>query len=153
MDPSGTVTGGFGSAGTYPDPVTGEPLMPWSGQTFTWDPLLPLKNFYDSLTAAPDTTGVFGTGVHIPTINEIARTVQSLVAGLVVDFNPFVPGSPSCSGRCDLPVGLPTPTIVKFIGDMWPGNPLIETWLDLEKKGLANGPTDAQSPAQWNCFK
>ena len=115
--------------------------------TFNWDPLLPLKSFYDSLTADPDTTGVFGTGVHIPSLNEIARTFQSLLAGLVVDFNPFVPGSPLCSGKA-LPTcpSVSDPTIVKFIWDMWPGNPLIEKWLDLEKQGLANGTTAAQVP-------
>ena len=74
--------------------------MPWSGTTFKWDPLLPLKSFYDSLTADPDTTGVFGTGVHIPSLAEIGRAFQSLLAGLVVDFNPFVPGSPVCPGIC-----------------------------------------------------
>ena len=43
-------------------------------------------------------------------------------------------------------LGFTTPVIVKFISDVWPGNPLIEKWLDLEKQGLANGITPAQVP-------
>ena len=140
--------GGFGWEGTHIDPVTGENVIPWSGTTFKWDPLVPLTSFYDSLTADPDTTGVFGTGVHVPSLTEIARAFQALLAGLVVDFNPLVPGSPACPGICTPAVtsGLTTPVIVKFISDVWPGNPLIEKWLDLEKNGLANGTTPEQVP-------
>ena len=145
---NGAVPDGFGWEGTHVDPVTGENVLPWSGTTFKWDPLLPLKSFYDSLTADPDTTGVFGTGIHIPSLGEIGRAFQSLLAGLVVDFNPFIPGSPVCPGLCppESVLGLTTPVIVKFISDVWPGNPLIEKWLDLEKQGLANGITPAQVP-------
>src|SRR6478609_66357 len=145
---NGAVPDGFGWEGTRVDPVTGENVMQWSGTTFKWDPLLPLTSFFDSLTADPDTTGAFGTGVHIPSLVEIARSFQSLLAGLVVDFNPFIPGSPVCPGLCppEAVLGLTTPVIVKFISDVWPGNPLIEKWLDLEKQGLANGTTPAQVP-------
>jgi hypothetical protein len=145
---NGAVPDGFGWEGTHVDPVTGENVMPWSGTTFKWDPLLPFTSFYDSLTADPDTTGVFGTGVHIPSLGEIARAFQSLLAGLVVDFNPLVPGSPVCPGECapESVLGLTTPVIVKFISDVWPGNPLIEKWLELDKQGLANGITPAQVP-------
>ena len=153
VSPSGVVYEGFGSAGTSTDPDTGKPLVPWSGETFTWDPLLPFANFYDSLTADPDTTGVFGTGVHVPTSQEIARAVQALLASVAVAFWPAVPGSPVCAADCAVTEALTLKAIVKFIGSMPAGNPLIDEWLAAADTGTANGPTDAQVVTSIDLFQ
>jgi hypothetical protein len=142
-DPSGTVYDGFGYQGTHVDPATGEPLLPWSGTTFTWNPLAPVQNFYDSLTATPPPAA---EAIHPVTGDEVIRAVQALLAGAVVDFYPVVPGSsPTCSTECALPANPTVPAIVKTIGDAYPGNPLIEEWQAATAGGTANGPTAEQS--------
>jgi hypothetical protein len=141
VSPDGPAYDGFGFEGTHPDPVTGEPLLPWSGTTFTWNPLQPLENFYDSLTATPPPPA---TAIHPVTGEQVIRTVQALLAGLVVDFDSNLPGSPACARDCVLPEALTVPAIVKFIGDAYPGNPVIDEWLTATENGTANGPTDQQ---------
>jgi hypothetical protein len=141
VSPDGPAYDGFGFEGTHPDPVTGEPVLPWSGTTFTWDPLQPLEDFYDSLTATPPPPAA---AIHPVTDDQVIRTVQALLAGLVVDFDPNLPGSPVCARDCVLPDALTVPAIVKFIGDAYPGNPLIDEWLTATEHATANGPTDKQ---------
>ena len=142
VSPSGPVYEGFGFEGTHPDPDTGEPLMPWSGQTFTWHPLDPLVAFYNSLTATPPPPA---DAIKIVTGQQVFSAFQALLAGIVVDFNPFVPGSPSC-GACGDALWT-TPEIVKFIG-AHPRNALIDEWLTRVENGTVNEPTDAQ--VAWN---
>ena len=141
VSPDGPAYDGFGFEGTHPDPVTGEPVLPWSGTTFTWNPLAPLQNFYDSLTATPPPAA---EAIHPVTADEVIRAGQALLAGLVVDFDANVPGSPACARECVLPDALTVPAIVKFIGDAYPGNPLIDEWLTATEHATANGPTDEQ---------
>lgn len=145
--PTQTYTDSMGNeftfAGTKVD-ENGNNLMPWAGTTFTWDPLLPWKAFYASLVSTPDTTGVYGTGIHVASFQDVIYSYQALLAGLVVDFNPFVPGSQFCPGACDTTLGITTPVIVQWISDLYPGNPILEKWLELEKAGQANGPTQEQ---------
>ena len=137
---SGPAYDGFGYQGTHPDPVTGEPLMAWSGTAFTWNPLEPLVAFYDSLTAplAPP-----GDAINVVTPKQVIRAFQALLAGIVVAFDPLVPGSPYCAAKCEA-YRQTVPTVVKFIGDLYPGNRLIDEWLIGVKNGTVNGPTDAQ---------
>ncbi len=87
----------FGFPGTVHGP-DGENLMPWSNLTFTLNLLGPFQNFYNSLLAPPDLSAF-----EFPTLEEWGRTLQSLVAAVVVDFNPLVPGSPYCGGRATCP--------------------------------------------------
>jgi hypothetical protein len=133
----------FTFLGTTVDPVTGQNMMPWAGTTFVWDSLLPWKALLASLVSTPPTDGVYGTGFKIASFKDTIYAYQALLAGLVVDFNPFVPGSPFCPGSC-FTFGITTPKIVKFISDLYPGNPMLEQWLNYEAANQANGPTDEQ---------
>lgn len=141
VGPDGSVPDGFGFPGTVAGP-DGEHLMPWSGLDFTFNPLGPVQNFYNSLLAPPDMSGF-----DIPTVEEIGRAVQAFTAGMVVDFNPYVAGSPACVMDCLLPGhgALSTEGIVRSIGNAWPGNPLIDQWLAEAAGGTANGPTAHQT--------
>lgn len=166
-DPSGPAYSGFGfdndPSGDYflggtVDPANGDPAydpatgvfdpnateMPWAGHTFTLDLAQPFENFYQSLIAPPSTDGLFGTAIDPLSFDDFLRALQSLAAGLVVDFNPFVLGSPFCPGDCDI-FGLnDTTSIVQAIGALWPGNSTINEWLDAVQGGYANvaTPTD-----------
>jgi hypothetical protein len=107
--------------------------MPWSGDTYTFQPWVPFENFFNSLMAAPSTTGLDGTGIDPiygdPT--EIAQTFQAFLAGLMM-FDPFTPGSPFCPGECTsvTTAGLDYPDLIKDINNMTPGgNPVINEWL------------------------
>lgn len=140
IGPGGSVPGDdvFGFPGSIVGP-DGQNLMPWSGITFTFNPLGPLQNFYNSLLAAPDPSAF-----EFPSIEETGRALQSVAAGLAIDFNPFVPGSGTCPGQCDVPAFLTPEGIVKGIDQLWPGNPMIGHWLELTADGAANGPTQHQ---------
>jgi hypothetical protein len=138
VDNSGPVNSYMGFEGTHPGP-NGEPLMPWSGTTFTWNPLAGWENFFESLMAPPPS---LADGIHIASGQDLGQALAAALAGLVVDFNPFEPGSPFCSGQCDVP--LTTEGIVRSILAWSPGNPLITEWLDLVEKGEANGATQEQ---------
>lgn len=140
IGPGGAVPGdavfGFPGTSTGPD---GENLMPWSGITFTFNPLGPLQTFYQSLLAPPD-----AAGFEFPGLVETGRALQSVAAGLAIDFNPFVPGSGTCPGQCDVPAFLTPAGLVKGIDALWPGNPMIGHWLALNADGAANWPTQHQ---------
>ena len=142
-DPSGPVYPGFGFAGTTLDPETGENLVPWANTTFTLDLSKPFQNYFDHLMADPATNPI-----QLPTLEEFGRTLQTLAAALVIAFDPLTPGSGLCTGglgNCSwLPPALDYPGIVKGIGDLWPGNPVINEWLDALANGTANVPTKEQ---------
>jgi hypothetical protein len=140
VDNSGPVFSYFGFEGTHPGP-NGEPLMPWSGTTFTLNPLAGWENFFNSLMAPPPSPA---DGIHIPSGLDLSQALAAVLAGLVVDFNPFELGSPFCLGQCALPEALTTVGIVKSILAWSPGNPVITEWLSRVADGTANGPTQAQ---------
>jgi hypothetical protein len=144
-DPSGPVHPGFGFAGTTIGP-NGENLMPWANTTFTLDLSKPFQNYFDHLMADPATNPI-----RLPSLEEIGRTIQTLAAALVIAFDPLTPGSGLCTsfaGNCSwLPPALDYPGIVKFISDLWPGNPLLDGpngWLTAYDNGTANVPTKEQ---------
>ncbi len=143
VNPAGPVEGGYGWEGTVEGP-NGEPLMPWSGETFTWDPTEPWVDFWNSLTATPAPPE---EGIKIPTLQNLWDTWAAVYAGLVVNFNPYVPGSPFCPGACAVPDSLTTESIVRNILAVSPGNDLIEKWLADTAAGTANGPTQEQIEA------
>ena len=86
--------------------------------------------------------------IRLPGLVEFGRTLQTLAAALVIAFDPITPGSGLCTGglhNCSwLPPALDYPGIVKSIGDLWPGNPVINEWLDARANGIANVPTEEQ---------
>lgn len=143
VNPAGPVNSGYGFEGTIPGP-NGEPLMPWSGTTFTLNPLAGWMNFFDSLMATPPS---LADGIKFASALDISQTFAAVLAGLVINFNPFVPGSPFCPGECALPAALTTEGIVRNILAWSPGNPLIEQWLTDTANGTANGPTQEQIDA------
>jgi hypothetical protein len=138
---SDPLLGGQGIPGTGPGDA-----MPWSGETYTFQPWVPFENFFNSLMAAPPTTGLDGTGIDPiyadPT--QIAQTLQAFAAGLMF-FDPFTPGSPFCPGECTsvTSAGLDYPNLIKDIGNMMPGNPVINEWLTAYANGTANVPSEA----------
>jgi hypothetical protein len=144
-DPSGPVYPGFGFQGTTEvnGPNGPEYLMPWANTTFTLDLSKPFQNYFDHLMADPATNPI-----HLPDLVEFGRTLQTLAAALVIAFDPLTPGAGLCTGgpgNCSwLPPALDYPGIVKSIGDLWPGNPVINEWLDALANGTANVPTKKQ---------
>src|ERR1700722_17561705 len=92
VDPSGPVVPGFGLDGTGPDNA-----MPWSGDTFTLQPWVPVENFINSLMATPD-----ANGFEFPTLTESVQAFQAVVAGAILDFDAITPGSPFCPGDCSV---------------------------------------------------
>ena len=112
---------------------------------------MPVENFINSLMATPSTTGLLGTGIDPiyadPT--QLAQTLQAFAAGLMF-FDPFTPGSPFCPGECTsvTSAGMDYPSLIKDIGNMMPGNPVINEWL-ANYAGGAGGPDGgANVPSQ-----
>jgi hypothetical protein len=136
-DPSGPVVPGFGFDGTG----AGD-SVPWSGDTYTFEPWVPVENFINSLEATPDYSNF-----DIPTVTEALQAIQAASAGALVDFDPFTDGSPFCPGTCDLGA-LNYPALVQDVANLMPGNPTIDTWLNDFATGLPqetfNGPTAEQ---------
>lgn len=110
-------------------------LMPWSNEPFTLNLLYPFENFFSSNPGgleAPVDTSTFLSDVNIPTGEELFQTFQTFVAGSVVSFDPFIPGSPVCDPVCtDLPNSLSMPALVQDIENWDPSNKDVQHWLDL----------------------
>lgn len=166
---SGAAQPGFGYPGTHPlldengDPVLDEHgnqinLMPWAGLEFKLDPFGPMQKWFDSLMQPVDWS-VNGddplTGFHFASSDDVFQAMKALIAGMVVDFNPYVAGSPMCPGLCNMPPvsppwGVTTLDLVKSIQGIGAPNPLIQQWIDLTEQeaanavGNANGGTDEQ---------
>ncbi|ORV40360.1 hypothetical protein AWC02_18450 [Mycolicibacter engbaekii] len=170
IGPNGSVPGGFGFPGTHPllddngDPVLDEygnqiNLMPWAGVTFKFDLFGPILQWFNSLMQPVDwsVNGADPTvGFHFASADEVAQAMKALIAGLVIDFNPYVAGSPLCPGLCNMapfspPWGVTTLDLVKSIQAIGAPNPQIQQWIDLTEAagaqnavGDANGSTDEQ---------
>jgi hypothetical protein len=149
IDPSGPVNSGFGDVNCvvntldcnpFAGGTVGDNEMPWSQVTdFKFNLLQPLDNFLGSLTQSP-------TGIDIPTFHDIIFALQSNLAGAIVDFYPFVPGSTACIATCDIPSFLTQQALVGDIAKLAPNNPMISEWL----AGFGttdNGPTTTQVDA------
>lgn len=143
-DPSGTAYDipGIGFPGT----VGPDNLMPWTGSSYTFEPWVPIQNFFNSLMAAPATNGFAGTGLYLPDLTEIGRDFQALAAAALVAFDPLTPGSPFCPQQCTFitDAGLNYPQLVQDINNAWPGNTAIEGWLNAYANGTANVPSAEQ---------
>lgn len=129
----------------YPNIDPNAPLMPWAGSSYEMKFDQPFTNFFNSLMAPFDPDKF-----QMPDLVEFGRVVQAVIASMLVAFNPFVPGSPFCPGPCLLPDpggdifnpddwSLPSYYLVaKAVGDLWPGNPVIDEWLAAYDNGTAN---------------
>ncbi|MBV8861199.1 MAG: hypothetical protein JO259_04965 [Mycobacterium sp.] len=175
VGPDGSVPSDFGWAGTTPEmgnigygttadgqtlDVDGYPvnLMPWSNLEFTFNPAQPFESFFNNLQDPIDPS-TYLSGFEIPTFDQVGQAVETLIAGTVVAYDPFVPGSPFCSGACDVPSFLTPQGILGELNTIWPGDPSIQEWLNLFNTptsdqfgqanpfGSANGPTQAQVDA------
>ena len=152
IDPSGPVFQEFGfplDGGTNPFEgattlVDGQNVYPWDGVTYTLNPLQPFENFYESLLATPSTSGIDGTGIDLPTLTEFTQALQNVAAGVVIDFDPFTAGSPTCQALCDVPESLTYPAIVQDIENLDPSNTTLQTWLAEYAAGTAAEPTQSQ---------
>jgi hypothetical protein len=114
--------------------------MPWDGTTFKLDLSKPLNTYLTHLMADPSTNPI-----QLPSFEQLGRALQALAAASVVAFDPITAGSPFCPGACSsLPPALDYPGLAKSIGDLWPGNTTINTWLAARNAGTANGPTPEQ---------
>jgi hypothetical protein len=124
-------------------------LMPWSNESFTFNPLYPFENFFSSnpggLEAPVDTT-TFLNDLNIPTGEELFQAIQTFVAGSVISFDPLVPGSPLCDPVCaGLPDSLSMPALVQDVENWDPSNTSIQHWLDLYHTP-STGPGDLPNP-------
>lgn len=163
VGPNGSVPDGFGFPGThYLLDENGEPvldqygnhinLMPWAGLEFKLDPFAPFQKWFDSLMQPVDWS-VNGddplTGFHFASMDDVGQAMKALIAGLVIDFNPYVAGSPMCPGLCNMPPlappgGMTSLDLVKMIQAIGEPNPQIQQWIDLtEAEGAANAVGDA----------
>jgi hypothetical protein len=147
IDPSGPAYPGFGFDNNPSDPYVGgttlpDNAMPWDGTTYTLSLTQPFENFYESLLATPSTSGIDGTGIDIPSFQEIIYALQANAAGFLVDFDPFIQGSPECPATCDIPSDLTLYSLVQDIGNVDPGNPSINEWL------ADNDPNNEPTPTQ-----
>jgi hypothetical protein len=134
VDPSPNATNGGGVLGEFGFPGTtgiGDTAgnMPWAGDTYTLNLFGPFENFYNSLLATPATDGVGGTGVEIPTLTAITQDFQTVAAGLVVAFDPYVEGSPACPAVCDLPAQDTQLALVQDILAWDPSNTTVAQWV------------------------
>jgi hypothetical protein len=129
----------------YPNIDPDTPLMPWAGTSYAMDFDQPFINFFNSLMQPFDPDKF-----QLPDLVEFGRAMQAVLASMLVAFNPFVPGSPFCPGPCLLPDpagdlldpatwSLPSYYVLaKGVGDLWPGNPVIDQWLAHYDEGTAN---------------
>jgi hypothetical protein len=156
VGPDGSVPSDFGYAGTTPliDPTTGlqelnangNPinLMPWSDLTFKMNLLEPFQSFFTNLQDPVDPS-TYLSGFEIPTFAQLGQSLETLVAGAVVAYDPFVPGSPFCSDACDVPSYLTPQGIVGEINTLFPGDSSVQEWLDLFNTP-STGPFDLANP-------
>jgi hypothetical protein len=134
VDPSPNATNGGGVLGEFGFPGTvgtGDTAgnMPWAGDQFTFNLFGPFENFYNSLLAAPSTSGIDGTGIDLPSLTNITQDFQTFAAGLVIAFDPYVEGSPACPAACDLPANETQLALVQDILAWDPTNQDVSTWV------------------------
>lgn len=90
-NPLGSVDDAWGFEGTHEGP-DGEPVMPWAGDEFTFEPLQPFEEYFDHLTTPVD--GSF----DVPDLGELLVTPLKLAEAATVPFNPLLPPGPLPEG-------------------------------------------------------
>jgi hypothetical protein len=135
-------------------------LMPWSNLDFKMNLLEPFQSFFNSLSDPIDPS-TYLNGFDIPTFTDLGQSLETFLAGSVVAFDPFVPGSPVCPGTCDVPSFMTPQGILEGMNNLSPDSSIKE-WLDLFNSpstgpydlanpfGSANGPTQTDvNAANW----
>jgi hypothetical protein len=112
--------------------------MPWDGLTYHLNLLQPFQTLYDSLTQDPTAA----TGVQDLTAAGVSHTFENLLAGFIIDFDPFTAGSPACPAECDIAAGNQIPALVADIAKMDPSNTTLATWVT----DYAHDPTLVNEP-------
>src|SRR3984893_5163484 len=105
---------------TKTDPVTGQPVVPWAGTTFTSNPLAPFSDYLTHLMSDPTSPE---NAIKFPTLTQIVTAVWNLVYGLFVAFSPIFPGSPYCLGLCGKTYGPGSVLAPPFYYDPAPAAP------------------------------
>jgi hypothetical protein len=120
--------------------------MPWDGVTYHLNLLQPFQTFYDSLLQTPSTAGIGGTGVEALSLSGIDHTFENLLAGFIIDFDPYTAGSPACPALCDIPSQFQIPALVADIAKSDPTNTTLANWVaDYNiSPTLVNEPTQAE---------
>jgi hypothetical protein len=146
VDPSGPVNAtwasilGWGSTGDpFEGPTGAGDTMPWDGTTYQLNLLQPFQTLYDSLTQDPTAA----TGVQDLTATGVQHTFENLLAGFIIDFDPYTAGSPACPAECDIAAGNQIPALVADIAKMDPSNTTLATWVSdyAQSPTLVNEPT------------
>jgi hypothetical protein len=155
-NPGGAVADGTGwglpwgdsgnpfEGGTTLDPTTGADDMPWDGLTYHLNLFQPFVTLYDSLTQDPASNPI-----EIPSIEGVTHTFENLLAGSIIDFDPYTEGSPACPALCDIPSEFQIPSLVEAISKMDPSNETLANWVTLynQDPALVNMPTQPQIDA------
>jgi hypothetical protein len=130
--------------GTTVDPTTGADDMPWDGLTYHLNLFQPFVTLYDSLTQDPASNPI-----EIPSIEGVAHTFENLMAGSIIDFDPYTEGSPACPALCDIPSEFQIPSLVEAISKLDPSNETLADWVTLyhQDPALVNMPTQPQIDA------
>ena len=134
---------GWGSSGDPFEGGTGPgDTMPWDGTTFQLNLLAPFQTLYDSLTQDPTST----PGIEDLTAGGVAHTFENLLAGFIIDFDPYTEGSPACPALCDIPSEFQIPSLVAAIANADPTNETLATWVHDYNidPSLVNEPTQDQ---------
>jgi hypothetical protein len=120
--------------------------MPWDGVDYKLNLLQPFQTFYDSLLQTPSTDGVGGTGVEVLSLSGIDHTFENLLAGFIIDFDPYTAGSPACPALCDIPASNQIPALVADIAKADPSNTTLANWVTdyNTNPALVNEPTQDQ---------
>ena len=103
--------------------------MPWDGVDYQLNLLQPFQTLYDSLLQTPATDGVDGTGIEVLSLAGVTHTFENLMAGFIIDFDPYTAGSPACPAACDIPSAFQIPSLVADIAKMDPTNTTLANWV------------------------
>ena len=124
VSPEVRIFPGFWFTGTTSCPVTGEHIQPWEHDIH--------PGFVEAASELlrPLDGGSVDEPDSASDLEQSARAIQSLAAALVVAFWPITPGSVFCPGDCSQVFSVDYRAIAKFIGDIYPGNAVIDEWLD-----------------------
>jgi hypothetical protein len=120
--------------------VDGSPVdsMPWYGTEYHLNLFQPFVTLYDSLTQDPASNAI-----EIPSIEGVTHTFENLLAGSIIDFDPYTAGSPACPGVCDIPSEFQIPQLIAAISAADPSNETLATWVSQYaiNPSLVNEPT------------
>jgi hypothetical protein len=145
VNPGGSVQDGstwglnWGSSGNPFEGGTGEgDTMPWDGVDYHLNLLQPFQTLYDSLLQDPASNPV-----EVPTLDGVTHTFENLLAGSIIDFDPYTAGSPACPAACDIPSEFQIPQLIAAMSAADPSNETLANWVTLynQDPSLVNEPT------------